>query len=90
MGVDAPLRHLCAKMVVLKRPSESRRPWQKLAQSVWISQSRFSVCAWGRWQHPTTVSDAGTQKLLASKGASTDGKRTEAAKVCNRGGNDGL
>jgi len=36
-----PPRHLCAKTVVLKRPSERSRPCRKLPRLVWISQSRF-------------------------------------------------
>src|SRR6516164_7008102 len=42
-GVDAPRRHLCAKVAV-SNCHRRRRPWSKLPRSVWTSRNTCSTC----------------------------------------------
>jgi hypothetical protein len=42
-GVDAPRRHLCAKVAV-SNCHQRRRPWSRLPRSVWTSRSTCSRC----------------------------------------------
>jgi hypothetical protein len=42
-GVDAPRRHLCAKVTV-SNCHRRRRPWSRLARSVWTSRNTCSSC----------------------------------------------
>src|SRR4029077_2424682 len=42
-GVDAPRRHLCAKVMV-SNCHRRRRPWSRLPRSVWTLRSRCSRC----------------------------------------------
>src|SRR5262252_7883014 len=45
-GVDAPRRHLCAKVAV-SNCHRRRRPWSKLPRSVWTSRNTCSTCMEG-------------------------------------------
>ena len=42
-GVDAPRRHLCAKVAV-SNCHQRRRPWSRLPRSVWTSRNTCSRC----------------------------------------------
>jgi hypothetical protein len=42
-GVDAPRRHLCAKVTV-SNCHRRRRPWSRLLRSVWTLRSTCSSC----------------------------------------------
>jgi hypothetical protein len=55
-GVDAPRRHLCAKVTV-SNCHRRRRPWSRLPRSVWISRSTVSG-AWSGCRRACAVSQA--------------------------------